>query len=313
MKILTGNSNRPLAEAISAYLHLPLTQASIRRFSDMEVFVEINENVRGEDVFVIQSTSYPANDNLMELLVAIDALRRASARRITAVIPYYGYARQDRKEMSRVPISASAVASLLTNAGVDRILTIDIHSEQMEGSIKQPWDNVYGSYSLLPILKERRFQNLVIASPDKGGFLRAAGYAKLLQTDGIAIAYKQRDIAFNDVSNTMGMIGEVKDKDVLLVDDIIGTAGTIVHAANFIKERGARNVYVAATHGVFSGDALKLINDSAIKEMFIADTIKPRDDILQNKKITIVSVAPLLAEAIRRIKTGESLSKALIL
>jgi ribose-phosphate pyrophosphokinase len=310
--LLTGRANQPLAEAIGKILNIEVT-CPISSFSDGEIRVRIKPNLRRRNVFLIQSTSIPVNDHIMELALMSDAARRANASEVTAVIPYFGYSRQDRKEMSRVPISASAVASLLVNAGVDRILTLDIHSEQMEGSIKQPWDNVYGSYSLLPTLKERKLQNLVVASPDKGGFLRAAGYAKLLHAEGIAIAYKERDLSVNNVSETVNIIGEVKDKDILLVDDLIDTAGTIVHAANFIKERGARSVRVAATHGLFSGEALKRISDSAIDELVITDSIKPRKEILENKKFTIVTVAPLFAEAVRRIHTGESISQALIL
>ncbi|HVA96080.1 MAG TPA: ribose-phosphate pyrophosphokinase [Candidatus Acidoferrales bacterium] len=310
--LLAGRANPPLAESIAKILKVEVT-CPISIFSDGEIRVRIKPNLRRRNVFLIQSTSIPVNDHIMELALMADAARRANASEVTAVIPYFGYSRQDRKEMSRVPISASAVASLLVNAGIDRILTLDIHSEQMEGSIKQPWDNVYGSYSLLPALKERNMHNLVVASPDKGGFLRAAGYAKLLQAEGIAIAYKERDLEVNNVSETVNIIGNVKDKDVLLVDDMIDTAGTIVHAANFIKEKGARSVRVAATHGLFSGDALKKINESTIEEMIITDSIKPREEVLNNKKISVVTVAPLLAEAIRRIRTGESISQALIL
>lgn len=312
MILLSGRANPELAESIAKILKTEVT-CPVTSFSDGEIRVRIQPNLRRKMVFIIQATSAPVNDHIMELALMSDAARRASASEVTAVIPYYGYARQDRKEMSRVPISSSAVASLLTNAGIDRILTIDIHSEQLEGSIKQPWDNLYGSYSLLPILKERNLKNLVVASPDKGGVLMATGYAKLLNAEGLAIAYKERDLTLNNVSDTVNLIGEVKDKDILLVDDMMDTAGTIVHAADFIKKRGARSVRVAATHGLFSGEALNRINNSAIEEVFVTDTIKPRDDVLQNKKITIVSVAPLLAEAIRRIKTGESISKALIL
>jgi ribose-phosphate pyrophosphokinase len=310
--LLTGRANPELAESIGKLLHVAVT-CPINSFSDGEIRVRIQPNLRRRKIFLIQSTSIPVNDHIMELALMADAAKRASASEVTAVIPYFGYARQDRKETSRVPISASAVASLLINAGVDRILTLDIHSEQLEGSIKQPWDNVYGSYSLLPAIKERKLQHLVVASPDKGGFLRASGYAKLLEAEGMALAYKERDLAVNNVSETVNIIGEVKDKDVLLVDDMVDTAGTIVHAANFIKERGAHSVRVAATHGLFSGDALKKINESAIEEMIITDSIKPREEVLSNKKISIVTVAPLLAEAIRRIRTGESISKALIL
>lgn len=310
--LLVGRANPELAAAIGKILHTEVT-CPISVFSDGEIRVRIKPNVRRRKVFLLQPTSAPVNDHLMELVLMADAAKRASASEITAVIPYFGYARQDRKELSRVPISAAAVSSLLVNAGIDRILTVDIHSEQMEGSIKQPWDNLFGSYSLLPVLKKRKLKKLVIAAPDKNGMLRATGYAKLLNAEGVALVYKERDVTLNNVSNAMGMIGEVKDRDVLLVDDMIDTAGTIVHAANFIKGKGARTVRVAATHGLFSGDALKKISESAIEEMVVTDTIKPKDEVIKNKKITIVSVAPLLAEAIRRIKTGESISKALIL
>lgn len=310
--LLTGRANPELAESIGKILHTQVT-CPISSFADGEIRVRIKPNLRRRKVFLIQPTSAPVNDHIMELALMADAARRASATEVTAVIPYFGYGRQDRKEMSRVPISAAAVSSLLTNAGIDRILTIDIHSEQMEGSIKQAWDNLFASYSLLPILKEKKLKNLVVAAPDKGGVLQAVKYAKLLGASGIAFAYKMREVTLNDVSNTIGMIGEVKDKDVLLVDDMISTGGTIVHAANYMKEKGAKSVRVAATHGVFSGEALAMINDSAIEEVIITNTIKPREEVLQNKKITIVSVAPLLAEAIRRVRTGESISQALIL
>lgn len=310
--LLTGRANPQLAQAIAKILQTEVT-CPISVFSDGEIRVRIKPNLRRRTVFLIQPTSAPVNDHIMELVLMADAAQRASASEITAVMPYFGYARQDRKEMSRVPISASAISSLLVHAGIDRILTVDIHSEQMEGSISHPWDNLYGSYSLLPILKKRNLKRLIVASPDKGGMLRATGYAKLLNAQGVALVYKERDVALNNVSNALGMIGEVKDKDVLLVDDMIDTAGTIVHAANFIKERGAKSVRVAATHGLFSGEALKKISDSAIEEMVVTDTIMPRDEVIKNKKITIVSTAPLLAEAIRRIITGESISKALIL
>lgn len=310
--LLTGRANPELAQAIGKILGTEVT-CPISSFSDGEIRVRIKPNLRRRIVFIIQPTSSPVNDHIMEVVLMSDAAKRASASEVIAVIPYFGYQRQDRKEMSRVPISAAAVSSLLVNAGVDRILTIDIHSEQMEGSISKPWDNLYASYSLLPTLKKLDVKNLVIAAPDKGGVLQAVGYAKLLGAAGIAFAYKLREITLNDVSNTIGMIGEVKGRDVLLVDDVISTAGTIVHAANHIKGQGARSIRVAAAHGAFAGDALKLINDSAIEEVFITDTIKPRKEILENKKITIVTVAPLLAEAIKRIRTGESISKSLIL
>jgi ribose-phosphate pyrophosphokinase len=310
--ILTGRANQELAQSIGKILKTEVT-CPISSFSDGEIRVRIQPNLRRRKIFLIQPTSHPVNDHIMEIVLMADAAKRASSSEITAVIPYFGYQRQDRKEMSRVPISAAAVSSLLVNAGVDRILTIDVHSEQMEGSIKQPWDNLYASYSLIPVLKQLKLKNLIVAAPDKGGVLQAVGYAKLLHAEGIAFAYKQRELSLNDISSTLGMIGEVKGKDVLLVDDVISTAGTIVHAANFMKEKGARSIRVAATHGAFAGDALKLINESAIEEVIITDTIRPRQEVVKNKKITIVSVAPLLSEAMRRIRTGESISKALIL
>lgn len=310
--LLAGRANPELAASISKILKVEVT-CPINSFLDGEIRVRIKPNLRRKKVFFIQPTSAPVNDNIMELVLMADAAKRASASEITAVIPYFGYARQDRKEMSRVPISAAAISSLFINAGIDRILTVDIHSEQMEGSIKRPWDNLYGSYSLLPVLKERKLKNLIVAAPDKNGMLRATGYAKLLNAEGVALVYKERDVTLNNVSNTMGMIGEVKGRDVLMVDDMIDTAGTIVHAANFIKKKGARSVRVAATHGLFSGNALKIITDSAIEEMVVTDTIRSREEVLKNKKITIVSIAPLLAEAIKRTRTGESISESLIL
>lgn len=310
--LIAGRSNPELAQSIGRILKKEVT-FPISNFSDGEIRVRIKPNLRRRKVFIIQPTSTPVNEHIMELVFMCDAAKRASASEVIAVIPYFGYARQDRKELSRVPISAAAVSSLLINAGIDKILTIDIHSEQLEGSIKQPWDNLYGSYSLLPVIKKRKLKNLVVAAPDKNGMLRATGYAKLLNAHGVALVYKERDVTLHNVSNTMGMIGEVKNRDVLLVDDMIDTAGTIVHAANFIKKKGATSVRVAATHGLFTADALKKITDSAIDEVVVTDTIRPRDEIVKNKKVTIVTVAPLIAEAIRRIRTGESISQALIL
>jgi ribose-phosphate pyrophosphokinase len=310
--LLTGRANPELAQSVAKILKTEVT-CPISSFSDGEIRVRIKPNLRRRKIFLIQPTSYPVNDNIMELVLMADAAKRASASEINAIIPYFGYQRQDRKEMSRVPISAAAVSSLLVNAGIDRILTIDIHSEQMEGSIKKPWDNLYASYSLVPVLKKLKLKNLVVAAPDKGGVLQTVGYSKLLNAEGIAFAYKQRELSKNDVSSPLGMIGEVKNKDVLMVDDVISTAGTIVHAANYMKEKGARSIRVAATHGVFADEALKIINESAIDEVIITDTVKPREEVLKNKKITIVSVAPLLAEAIKRVTTGESISQALIL
>lgn len=310
--LLTGRANNKLADDIGKILKLEVSNP-VSIFSDGEIRVRIKQNLRRRSVFIIQPTSKPVNDHIMELVFIADAARRASASEIIAVIPYYGYSRQDRKEMPRVPISASVVSSILVNVGVDRIMTIDIHSEQSMGSVHIPWDNLYGSYSLLPIIKKRNLKNLVVASPDKGGMHRATGYAKLLQAEGVALVYKERDVKLNNVSDTLEMIGNAKDKDVLLVDDMIDTAGTIVHAANFIKKKGARSVRVVATHGLFSGDAIQKITDSAIEEVIVTDTIAHRKEVLDNSKMTIVSVAPLIAEAIRRVKTGESISKDLIL
>lgn len=310
--LLAGRANPSLAHAIGKLLKVEVLEP-ISIFSDGEIRVRIKNNLRRRMVFIIQPTAPPVNDHIMELLFMIDAAKRASASEVTAIIPYYGYGRQDRKEMARVPISSSVVASAITNSGADRIFTIDVHSEQQEGFIKNPWDNIYGSYSLLPAIKKKNLSNLVVAAPDKGGMLQAAGYAKLLGAEEIALVYKKRDIQLNNVSNTLAMIGNVKDRDVLLVDDMIDTAGTIVNAANHIQKKGAKSVRVVATHGLFSGEALQRINDSAIQEVITTDTIAHRAEVLKNKKITIVTVAPLLAEAIKRIKSGESISKELIL
>lgn len=310
--ILTGRANPALAHAIGETLGVEVLEP-ISIFSDGEIRVRISKNLRRRMVFIIQPTSTPVNDHIMELLFMIDAARRASSEEITAVIPYYGYARQDRKEMSRVPISSSVVASAITNAGANHILTLDIHSEQQEGFTHIPWDNLFGSYSLLPEIKKRNLEDPVVAAPDKGGMVRAAAYARLVNSDDIALVYKKRDILLNNVSNTQAMIGNVKDRDVILVDDMVDTAGTIVNAANHIKEKGAKSVRVVSTHGVLSGDALQKITDSAIEEMIITDSIAHREEVRSHSKIKIVSVAPLIAEAIRRIRSGESISSGLIL
>lgn len=310
--LLTGRANEKLAGDIGKILDQDVSNP-ISIFSDGEIRVRIQKNLRRRIVFIIQPTSGPVNDHIMELLFMTDAARRASASEIIAVMPYYGYARQDRKEMPRVPISSSAVASMLVNAGVNRIMTIDIHSEQQEGSVHIPWDNLYGSFSLLPAIKKRNLKKLIVASPDKGGMLRATGYAKLLRAEGVAIVYKERDVKLNNVSDALEMIGDVEGRDVLLVDDMIDTAGTIVHAANYIKKKGAASVRVVATHGLFSANALQKITDSAIEEVIITDTISHRSEVRSHPKITVVAVAPLVAEAIKRVVTGESISKDLIL
>lgn len=310
--LLTGRSNPELARAIGKLLDVPVDEP-ISVFADGEIRVRIQPNLRRRMVFIIQPTNTPVNDHIMELLFMIDAAKRASSSEVIAVIPYFGYSRQDRKEMSRVPISSSVIANALVSAGADRILTLDIHSEQQAGFIAKPWDNVYGSYSILPELKKRNLKDIVVAAPDKGGMIRSTGYARLLGSDALALVYKKRDIMLNNVSNTLAMIGNVKDRDVVVVDDMIDTAGTIVNAVNYIKQKGARSIRVVATHGIFSGDALKRIADSQVDEMIITDSIKHEEAVRNHPKITIVSVAPLLSEAIKRIRSGESISKDLIL
>lgn len=310
--LLTGKANPVLAKKIGVKLSKDVYEP-ISIFADGEIRVKIPHNLRRKHVFIIQSTSYPVNDSIMELIFMIDAAKRGSASEIIAVIPYFGYSRQDRKEMSRVPISASAVASMIENAGVDRILTVDIHSEQQEGFVKKPWDNVYGSYVLIPAIKAKKLSKLVVASPDKGGVSRAAGYARLLNARGIAIVYKERDITVNNHSQALAMVGSVRDNNVLLVDDMTDTGGTLMHAADFIKKEGAKSVRAAVTHGLFSGPALERLLHSSIEEIIITDTVGMKKEVLKHPKITVVSVAPLLAEAIRRIETGESISRDLIL
>jgi ribose-phosphate pyrophosphokinase len=306
MKILTGNSNRPLAEAISACLNLPLTQASMRRFSDMEVFVEINENVRGEDVFIIQSTSYPANDNLMELLVAIDALRRASARRITAVLPYYGYARQDRKSGGRTPISAKLVANLITVAGANRVLTLDLHAGQIQGFFDIPTDNLYAAPVLTKDIAERLGgKDLVVVSPDVGGVVRARAVAKRLDAD-LAIIDKRRERA--GVSEVMNIIGDVRDQYCILVDDIVDSAGTLCNAAVALMEAGAKAVSAYVTHGVLSGGAVARVSASPIESLVTTDSIMATEAVRVSQTVRQLTIAPLLAEAISRISLERSVS-----
>jgi ribose-phosphate pyrophosphokinase len=306
MKILTGNSNRPLAEAIAASLNLPMTQASVRRFSDMEVFVEINENVRGEDVFVIQSTSYPANDNLMELLVAADALRRSSARRITAVIPYYGYARQDRKSSPRTPISAKLVANLITVAGADRVLTLDLHAGQIQGFFDIPTDNLFASPVFIKDIQSRfNGDDLVIVSPDVGGVVRARAIAKRLDAD-LAIIDKRRERA--GVSEVMNIIGDVDGRRCILVDDIVDSAGTLCNAAIALKEAKASSVCAYVTHGVLSGGAVARVSSSPIEQLVITDSIMATEAVRVSRNIRQLTIAPLIAEAMLRISEERSVS-----
>ncbi len=306
MKILTGNSNRPLAEAISAYLNLPLTKASVRRFSDLEVFVEIQENVRGEDVYVIQSTSYPANDNMMELLVAIDALKRGSAHRITAVIPYYGYARQDRKSGPRTPISAKLVANLITVAGADRVLTLDLHAGQIQGFFDIPTDNLYGAPVFTKDIIERfDGESLTIVSPDVGGVIRARQIAKRLDAD-LAIIDKRRERA--GVSEVMNIIGDVDNQVCILVDDIVDSAGTLCNAAEALMEAGAKAVSAYVTHGVLSGGAVARVSASPLQELVMTDSIQATEAVRVAQNMRQISIAPLLGEAMARISEARSVS-----
>ncbi len=306
MKIITGNSNKPLAEAISAKLALPLVKANIRRFADNEIFVEILENVRGEDVFVIQSTSFPANDHLMELLITIDALRRSSARRITAVIPYYGYARQDRKTAGRTPISAKLVANLITNAGANRVLTMDLHAEQIQGFFDIPLDNLYAGPVLSKDIKDTMpGRNLTMVSPDTGGVVRARALAKRVDAD-LAIIDKRRERA--GVSEVMNVIGDVKDRDCILMDDIADSAGTLCNAAVALMDRGARSVCAYVTHGVLSGGAVARVAASPMEKLVITDSIMPTEAVRVSPNIKPLSVASLLAEAMKRISEESSVS-----
>lgn len=306
MKILTGNANRPLAEAISAYLNLPLTKASVRRFSDMEVFVEVQENIRGEDVFIIQSTSYPANDNLMELLVALDALKRASARRTTAVIPYYGYARQDRKSGPRTPISAKLVANLITTAGADRVLTIDLHAGQIQGFFDIPTDNLYAAPVFTQDIVDRyNGEGLTIVSPDVGGVVRARAIAKRLDAD-LAIIDKRRERA--GVSEVMNIIGDVQGQRCILVDDIVDSAGTLCNAAVALMDAGAKAVSAYVTHGVLSGGAVARVSSSPLEELVTTDSIQATEAVRVAQNIRQLTIAPLLGEAMSRISEERSVS-----
>jgi ribose-phosphate pyrophosphokinase len=306
MKIVACNSNRPLAEAVGATLKLPLTRASIRRFADMEVFVEIQENVRGEDVFVIQSTSYPANDTLMELLITLDALRRSSARRITAVIPYFGYARQDRKTASRSPISAKLVANLITEAGANRVLTMDLHAAQIQGFFDIPVDNLYAAPLYSRDIQERyKGGDIMIVSPDVGGVLRARQIATRLNCD-LAIIDKRRERAGH--SELMNVIGDVSGRDCILVDDMVDSGGTHCNAAEALLRQGARSTSAYVTHGVLSGGAVARISSSPIETMTITDSILATEAVRLAANIRQVTIAPLIAEAMRRISDESSVS-----
>ena len=307
MKLLTGNSNSQLARAIADYLETPLTDASVRRFADEEVFVEIHENVRGEDVFVLQSTGFPANDNLMELLICIDALKRSSARRITAVIPYFGYARQDRKPGPRTPISAKLVANLITVAGADRVLSMDLHAGQIQGFFDIPTDNLYAA----PVMSadiHARFagKNLMVVSPDVGGVVRARALAKRLDNAPLAIVDKRRERPGE--SEVMNIIGDVSGRFCILVDDIVDSAGTLCNAAVALREAGAEDVVAYVSHGVLSGGAVARVEGSALTELVITDSIAPPEAVAAAGKIRLLTIAPLLAEAIKRIADESSVS-----
>ena len=306
MKLRAGNSNRPLCEAIGQYLHTPFTRAVVRRFADMEVFVEIQENVRGEDIFVIQSTSFPANDNLMELLVMIDALRRSSARRITAVVPYFGYARQDRKTAPRTPISAKLVANLVTEAGASRVLTVDLHAGQIQGFFDIPTDNLYAMPVMVKDIQDYLGgEHLIVVSPDVGGVVRARALAKRLGAD-LAIVDKRRERAGE--SEVMNIIGDVNKRTCLLIDDIVDSGGTICNAAEALLSKGAKAVYAYATHGVLSGGAVARIRDSKLKSLVVTDSIAATEEIRKAPNIRRISIAPLLGEAIDRIANEKSVS-----
>jgi ribose-phosphate pyrophosphokinase len=306
IKLVAGNSNPALAQEIASWLHLPLTKAVVRRFADMEIFVQIQENVRGSDVFIIQSTSFPANDHLMELLIITDALRRASARRITAVVPYFGYARQDRKVGSRSPISAKLVANLISRAGVDRVMTLDLHAEQIQGFFDIPTDNLYASPVMVRDIKERSdFTSLMVVSPDVGGVARARGLAKRINAP-LAIIDKRRERAGE--SEVMNVIGDVAGYTCILVDDIVDSGGTLVNAADALIANGAKDVYAYISHGVLSGGAAARIASSKLKELVITDSILPTDAVSKAGNIRTLSIAPLIAEAISRTASEESVS-----
>ena len=307
VKLISGNANLPLARAIADYCEVPLTDASVRRFADEEVFVEVHENVRGEDVFVIQPTHFPANDNLMELLIIIDALKRASAKRITAVVPYFGYARQDRKPGPRTPISAKLVANLITTAGADRVLSVDLHAGQIQGFFDIPTDNLYGA----PVMSadiQARFGNapLMVVSPDVGGVVRARALAKRLDNAPLAIVDKRRERAGE--SEVMNIIGDVKDRTCILIDDIVDSAGTLCNAAKALKDAGAAEVAAYCTHGVLSGGAVARVDASELTELVITDSIQPTDEVRASTRIRTLPIAPLLGEAIRRIADESSVS-----
>ncbi len=306
MKLVSGNSNPALAEAIATYLNVPLTKCVVRRFADMEIFVEIQENVRGEDVFVIQSTSFPANDHLMELLILIDAVRRASGRRITAVMPYFGYARQDRKPGPRTPISAKLVANLITHAGADRVLTLDLHAGQIQGFFDIPTDNLFAAPVMIRDIGDKfDASSSVVVSPDVGGVVRARGLAKRMGAP-LAIVDKRRERAGE--SEVMHIIGEVEGKSCIMIDDIVDSGGTLCNAADALLAQGATDVTAYITHGVLSGGAVARITASKLKNLIITDTIQATEAIRVSKNIRVLSIAPLMGEAVGRTAAEKSVS-----
>jgi ribose-phosphate pyrophosphokinase len=307
MKIITGNSNPPLAREIAAYCGVPLTQAVVKRFADEEIFVEIQENVRGEDVFVVQSTSYPANDNLMELLIIIDALRRASARRITAVLPYFGYARQDRKPGPRTPISAKLVANLITTAGANRVLSVDLHAGQIQGFFDIPTDNLYGAPVMAADILERHAEKkIMVVSPDVGGVVRARALAKRLDNAPLAIVDKRREKAGE--SEVMNIIGDVDGRFCILIDDIVDSAGTLCNAAAALKSAGATDVVAYCTHGVLSGEAVARVEKSSLRKLVVTDSILASEASAASAKVRRLPMAPLVGEAMKRIADEKSVS-----
>ena len=307
--VFSGNSNRPLAESICSILGIELGSAEVKKFSDGETSVDIHQSIRGKDIYIVQSTCSPTNEHLMELLVMLDAVRRASAKRVTAVIPYFGYARQDRKASPRTPITAKLVANLLTTAGADRVLTMDLHAGQIQGFFDIPVDNLYAKPVMLNYIREKYTNHLCIVSPDAGGVERARAYAKPLKAD-LAIIDKKRERA--NESDVMHIIGEVKDKICLLIDDMVDTAGTLTNGAAALREAGASKVAACCTHAVLSGPAISRISKSPLEELVVTDTIPLKDEAAACKKITVLSVAPLLAEAIKRILSDESVSELFI-
>ncbi len=310
IKLITGNANPELAKKVSDYLEIPLTETTVSSFSDGEIMVQIKENVRGSDAFVIQPTCTPVNHNLMEVLLIIDALKRASARRITAVMPYYGYARQDRKVQPRVPISAKLVANLIATAGANRVLSIDLHAGQIQGFFDIPVDHLYAAPVILDYLKKNNLiNNIIVVSPDAGGTERARTFAKKINAP-LAIIDKRRDAP--NVSKVMHVIGDVKDKDALIIDDMIDTGGTMIQAAQALKDNGAQRVFAACTHAVLSGPAIDRINNSVLEEMIVTDTIPVYDKKERCPKIKVLTVAYLLGEAIKRIHEETSISSLFV-